>query len=143
MADKGMDWKWHLWHIPAKGNRKYMGFMYDEKAALKWKRQQDNPDEYKITNYGPTDLAKMAGPRPTTPTKKVTTRQRSNAEESMAAARKEADRRMRESEKQRAERRKRKEEDDREYADIRSDAADLVAGLKKDEEDDLKKGINR
>lgn len=142
MGFKNSEFSWHIWHTdPKTGMKKWCGQFYGEKDALSWKKRQPRPDEYRITNYGPTRVA--AGNRPARPVPSSS----GSAQRAMAEARAEADRRLREQVKaQRAKAQQdeaRRAKDAAEMADIRQDAAGLIEQHKKDEAADLEAGINR
>lgn len=61
MGFKNGEFSFHIWHTnPKTGVKKWCGQFYDDKSALKWKKSQTNPDEYRINNLGPvaTERAK-------------------------------------------------------------------------------------
>lgn len=158
MADRG--WNWHAWSNK-NGIRKYMGFFEDESSAMLFKRNHDDREFIRITNFGPMDLAKQAAPaKKAAPVRQARAavpltreqmmqrdRDRTARESAQSAARAEADRKNRESLRASREKREadaaRREQNEKEMAGIRKDAKAGLEKHKADEAADLKAGINR
>lgn len=128
-----MGLSWHIWRKdPKTGSQTWIGQFYDDKAALGWKKKQDNPDEYRITNVGPSAIAKGQGVEQP---KKMTERER-------LAEKRKRDREVQRKQPTPAPKPKPVPETP-EQKRMKEDAEALLKKHKQDEAEDLQKGINR
>jgi hypothetical protein len=134
------NYNWHIWHKDAKGIRKYMGAFAKSDDAILWKKQQDAPNEYTVTNFGPVA---ESNPRPLAPNRTPSAR-RTAVEDPRAVQRKaDFERERRNGVFGRKPKAAPKVPDSPEMKRMKADAANIIEGHKADEKADLDKGINR
>lgn len=125
---------WHVWYKDPKTNaRRWCGQFYDDKAAIEWKKSQDNPANYVVNNIGPTDFSKTA-PAPARPAKP------SYDSPAIRRRREEQAELTRRSRERLAAQRAQTEADRAAMAGVRKDAQVALDKHRKDEAADLKNG---
>jgi hypothetical protein len=139
MGFKNGEFSWHVWHKdPKTGIRKYCGSFYNDKAALGFKRDQKNPEEFQISNIGPSAIAKASQPKPSSAAERLREKRRQEQ-----AARYERARRGESTSVTPPKPKAKPQPETAEQKKMKADAADMLEQHKADEQADLEQGINR